>query len=793
MLTLHELIQKQAQEQPEKVFLRFDRESIDFRELQVRVSSASRVLRELGIKPENRVAVMMANHVEHVIIYLALAWIGAISVEFSTHLKRGGIQLQLNDAEPQFFIVDSQFLGQASAALEEIRFVNPKVLVRGAEGANLKPPFVPLAIPVTASIGEPFPATLDRVHTIGYTSGTTGGPKGVLMTERYFQVGAKNAAVLADVRSDDVLFVWEPFYHIAGWMSVTMALQHGASVALVERFSGSKCWDQIRQSGATILHYLGGAMNILLKQPRRPDDRENSIRVAWGGGAPRQNWRLFEDRFGVAVREGYGLSEAQNFTHLNLEGRVGSIGKPAEEFESWIAGENGERLPNGTVGEIVVRPKVSRIVMQGYFQAPKLTSEVLRDGCVYTGDLGYQDDDGFFYYSGRKKDSLRRRGENVSAWEVERVINAHPAVEESAIVGVSSEMGEQDIRAFVKLVAGTVPDPVDLLQWCQRELAYYQVPRYFDFVEEFPRGPTQRIRKNDLSKDLSTSWDVEKSNEKNGGLKTYEARPVPLQGASNTEANEIQTELQGGVLVLRLNRPEQLNAWTSGMRDTLCEVLDRAATDKQVRALIFTGTGSRAFCAGQDFAETERFARDAHTKNWLQRLKRFYDAVRGMPKPMVAALNGLAAGSGFQITMLMDIVVAHRGVQMGQPEVNSGIPSILGPCLMKESLGRSRTAELAVTGRMMDANECHRLGLIHHLVEEKSVLPFAVSLALDLASKPPEAFRITKEYLCRANAAEYDRAWVLASEGQIEAFNTGEPQAAMRDFFAVRRARKGHV
>lgn len=514
MLTLYELINKQAQERPGKVFLRFNEEVLTFGKLRDRVSAVAGLLRESGIRSEHRVAVMMANHAEHVIVYLALAWIGAVTVEFSTHLKRGGIQLQLNNAEAQFVIIDVQFIDQVQAALEDVRFVTPKVLVRGANGAILEPPFVPVTIGSAATKCEAFPATLDREHTIAYTSGTTGGPKGVIMTERYFQLGAKTAGMLADVKPDDVLFVWEPFYHIAGWMSVTIALQHGLSIALVERFSASKCWDQIKASGATILHYLGGAINILLKQPPRPDDSGNPIRVAWGAAAPRQSWRVFEERFGLTVREGYGLSEAQNFTHLNLEGRVGSIGKPIEEFESWIAGENGERLPNGAVGEIVVRPKVPGIVMQGYFRAATLTSEVLRDSCVYTGDLGYQDDDGFFYYSGRKKDSLRRRGENVSAWEVERVINAHPAVEESAVVGVSSDVGEQDIRAFIKLADGAMPDPVDLLKWCQRELAYYQVPRYFDFVDEFPRGPTQRIRKHDLPKDFSGSWDAEKRNEK---------------------------------------------------------------------------------------------------------------------------------------------------------------------------------------------------------------------------------------------------------------------------------------
>jgi carnitine-CoA ligase len=157
----------------------------------------------------------------------------------------------------------------------------------------------------------------------------------------------------------------------------------------------------------------------------------------------------------------------------------------------------------------VVRAKVPGVTMQGYFNAPEKTAEVLRDGCVHTGDLGYQDEDGFFFYSGRKKDSLRRRGENVSAWEVERVINAHPAVEESAVVGVASEIGEQDIRAFVKLAPGETLEPLALMRWCERDLAYYQLPRYLDFVDEFPRGPTQRIRKNDLPASVAGSWDFE--------------------------------------------------------------------------------------------------------------------------------------------------------------------------------------------------------------------------------------------------------------------------------------------
>jgi carnitine-CoA ligase len=510
MQCIWELIERRAEQRPHAVFLRFHEQVVSYALLRERVMQTAAVLGARGIEAGDRVALMMNSHPDHIVIYLALAWVGAIAVEISVHLKRSGIALQLDDCSPKAVIVDGEFTDEVLRAVSELGPI--RILVRaagapdGADGFETLPMHDP-SLPPRA----PLRATLERVHTISYTSGTTGRPKGVVMTDRYFQLGANSAARLADVRDGDVLFLWEPFYHFAAWMTVLISLQRGVPIALVERFSGSKCWEQVRAADATLLHHLGGVINILLKQPRATDDADNPVRIAWGAAAPAKSWREFEARFGVTLREGYGISEAQNFTHLNLNGRVGSIGKPIAEFESWIEGDDGRRLPPGEIGEIVVRPKLPGIIMQGYFRDPAGTAGTLRDGCVHTGDLGYQDEDGFFYYAGRKKDSFRRRGENVSAWEVERVINTHPAVEESAVVGVDSSMGEQDIRVFVKLAPGETLEPIELIRWCERDLAYYQIPRYVDFVDDFPRGPTQRIRKSDLPVDTPASFDRERA------------------------------------------------------------------------------------------------------------------------------------------------------------------------------------------------------------------------------------------------------------------------------------------
>lgn len=507
METIAQLIARQAKERPDAPFLTFGDRTMHFAELQRAVARAAATFHSEGFSAGKRVMIMMGSSPAHVVAYLALVSLGCVIIELSVHFRRNGIELQLEDADPHRLIVDPDHAADVLAAMQGAGRHAPVYTLGTSEVSALKP------LDLDANRAPaPLPAPdLDRVQSISYTSGTTGRPKGVMLTERFFQIGAKNAGLLADVRASDVLFLWEPFYHVAAWMTVLIALQHGVRIAMVDRFSGSQAWTQIRESGATLFHYLGGAMNILLKQPPGARDRDNPVRIAWGAAAPARSWREFEDRFGVHIREGYGISEAGNFTHLNLEGRVGSIGTPAAEFDSWIADDKGNRLPPRQVGEIVVRPKGPGIAMAGYFRDPAKTAEVLRGGCVHTGDLGYTDKDGFFYYSGRKKDSLRRRGENVSAWEVERVVNAHPAVEESAVVGVVSEMGEQEIRVFVQLAPQQHLEPLELIKWCERDLAYYQIPRYVDFVSAFPRGPTQRIRKADLTSALTESWDLEKS------------------------------------------------------------------------------------------------------------------------------------------------------------------------------------------------------------------------------------------------------------------------------------------
>lgn len=496
--TLVAALRRQAETRPDDVFCTYHETSMTFGEFARRVSGCAQQLRERGVDCGHRVALMMRNHVNHVVVGFAVRWVGAIHVPVSVHHKELGLQTQLSDVQPALVIADEEFVSLLSAVTDGLDQQSPIVDISELHDRS-------------ADILEWPTSELDDVAMIAYTSGTSGPPKGAMISERFLELGRRTAAELAGVHGDDVLFQWEPFHHIAGWISVHMSIMHGVRLAMVDRFSASRCWQQIRETRATKLHHLGGVIDLLLAQPPHPDDQDHTVSVVWGAAAPAARWREFEERFGVEVREGYGLSEAANFAMLNINGPIGSIGRAIEEFDAWIAEPGSStRLGPGQPGEIVLRAKDPRVVMRGYFRDPDKTREVLeRNGLVRTGDLGYVDADGWFYYSGRVKDSLRRRGENVSAWEVERVVNSFDGVEDSAVIGVDSAVGEQDIKVVISTNSGEDLDLAALVQWCRDRLAYYQVPRYLEVVDELPYGPTQRVQKALLSRATDTCYDLE--------------------------------------------------------------------------------------------------------------------------------------------------------------------------------------------------------------------------------------------------------------------------------------------
>jgi enoyl-CoA hydratase/carnithine racemase len=251
----------------------------------------------------------------------------------------------------------------------------------------------------------------------------------------------------------------------------------------------------------------------------------------------------------------------------------------------------------------------------------------------------------------------------------------------------------------------------------------------------------------------------------------------------------IETKEIENIAIITLNRPEVLNAWHKPMRDEIRATLERYEKDPAIRAIILTGAGDRAFCAGQDFNEAKNFDPEG-AEVWIEEWRRLYGLIRSLSIPLIAALNGVAAGSGFQVALLADIRVGHPEVRMGQPEINSGILSITGPWIMREMLGLSRTIELTLSGRMMEAEECRQIGLIHRLVPREGLMKEALSTARMLAQKPPHAMRLDKRRFREVTEESFQEALDAAVRYHHESYATGEPQAIMAKFLAEHAAKR---
>ena len=508
--TIAELLEFRARQTPEDIFGIHADGVITFKTLESRVNRLANGLAQLGVAAGQRVAVIFANHPDHIFTFFALAKLGAVWVPVNTNLRGAGLEYIFKQTAPRTVIMDAKYWQHLKTIPTAEKF--DTLIIRNS-GVPAEPSKGLDFAVVAEGNGAPVRAvrSTEDVRAIFFTSGTTGPPKGALLTEKMLTTCAAAAGKAADVRSGDVFLLWEPVYHTSGAQMCVLALMETVKLAIVPRFSASGFWDQIRTFQVTKLHYLGGILDILLKQPAGPHDKDHGVQLAFGAGCHKGTWKAFERRFGIEIREVYGMTEASCFTTLNRSGKVGSIGKPYPYFEIRIVDDKGEPVEVGQSGEICVREKETGLLIQGYLENSEGTGAELRDGWLYTGDLGCCDTDGDYYYLGRKKDSFRRRGENISAWEVEHIINGYPGIQESAVVGVTAEIGEQDLKVFLKCAPGITLDPLDFIKWCEPRMPYYQIPRYIAFVEAFEKTPTQRISKDKLPRDTADCWDLEKS------------------------------------------------------------------------------------------------------------------------------------------------------------------------------------------------------------------------------------------------------------------------------------------
>ncbi len=523
------LMKERCLAHPEAVWLLCGDEKYTWQESWNNVESAANGLIDAGIRPGDKVAIMMSNRPEFLWVHIGLAFMGASSVPINTAQRGHALRHIITDSSAVAVVADGEMIPPLSEVITNTPSV--RVIVGDAPSSDLNISRnisgVTLdsllshnpgesSMDVGAIIAEMQAANGDSsasskaVAGILYTSGTTGPPKGVT-PRRADSKGFRRVLSSLQVRPGEVIYTALPLFHgNALGVSMLGSIMLDVSLALGRRFSASRLFDECRRYNAVEFNTLGGMVSMLCKQPARPDDSDNPVRTVLSAGCPVEYWEYFQRRFNVKIVEWFGMVDAPGYL-LNDEGIVGSMGKPAGDVLFKVVDDDDIELPPGNVGELILHHPKGR--MSEYHNLPDDTESAYREGWFHTGDLAEVDPDGYFYYRGRKKESIRRRGENISAWEIESVINNHPAVAECAAHAVPSDLGEDEVKVVVVLKPGEYLDPLGLLQYCEGKMAYYAIPRYIEYADELEKTPTQRIRYAELKKRgiTDSTWDREEA------------------------------------------------------------------------------------------------------------------------------------------------------------------------------------------------------------------------------------------------------------------------------------------
>jgi crotonobetaine/carnitine-CoA ligase len=426
-VTITSMLAAAAASRPESVFLRSVEEEVTYLETQDRVQRIAAGLARLGIRPGDAVVLIMANSADQVVVWFALARLGALHVPLNTALVGRQLEHALRIAAPTMIIADHDLL-QPIAATVGAAAPTATTLVRGA------PTDMPASRLEDLLIGEsddaPQQAAADEldVATLLFTSGTTGPSKACELSHRYLARQGEIHARQFGLRTDDVLYCPFPLFHVdAATLTVVAALAVGATAALGKRFSTSRYWDEVRRFDASVINFMGATLTMLWKQRATPRDTDHRVRLGWG--VPMPEWQdAWQVRFGFPLFQVYGLTDAGVPVYDPIDGtqRRGACGQVIDEFEVRI----------GDSEEILVRGREPGLTMNGYHAMPDATAETIEaDGWVHTGDRGRLDPDGFLTFLGRSRDSIRRRGENISAHEVEQAGLEHPDVIDIAAIG----------------------------------------------------------------------------------------------------------------------------------------------------------------------------------------------------------------------------------------------------------------------------------------------------------------------------------------------------------------------
>jgi len=501
-MTLRELLEQKTQKYPQKTFLYFKELRVSYKQMDELANRIGNGLRAIGVQKGDKVCLLLPNCPEFIHSWFGALKIGAVTVPINPMFKADEIQYIVDNSDAATIITLPRFKEAIQKIKPQCSKLKNIIMIGQEKEEEGITPFSRLldspSSPPDVRLGEQDDAA------IIYTSGTTGYPKGVILTHKNYLTNAYQLVQAAKMTEKDNFLCILPLFHVNAQIVTTLSpLYAGGSMTLLEGFSPKEFLPALSKYKATAFSGVPTVYAILNSLPNAESFDLSSLRFCICGAAPMpvEVFQTFEKKYKAFILEGYGLSEGTCASSVNpLEGKrkIGSIGVPLVAQDMKIVDDNGKEPPSGQVGEIVVK---GENVMKGYYKNPTATKEALKGAWLHTGDLGYKDEEGYFFIVGRKKEMIIRGGENIYPKEIEEVLYKHPAIQEAAVVGIPDKMWGEEVTAFIVLKEGkSLPEP-EFFAYCKEHVADFKCPRKLVYRQSFPKTATGKIQKAKIIED----------------------------------------------------------------------------------------------------------------------------------------------------------------------------------------------------------------------------------------------------------------------------------------------------
>lgn len=502
MNNIRKLFEKSVRRTPDKDLFVFKDEQVTYKDCLQTVKRVANGYLSLGIKKGDKVALLLPNCLEFPYAWLAANMIGAVMVPVNSRFVDEEVKYILNHSEARLLVTSNEYMEIVGKIRNDIPLIENVITIDNTRVHN--------SIPFSGLLEnkdelKPMDIHEDDLAVILYTSGTTGSPKGCLATQDYFLNLGDIQGKLFQLTDKDRVFTAQPFYYMDPQWNTIMVMAHNATLVFAERFSTSTFWDQIRHYKTTCFYCIGSMTSFLYNMPPSHLDKQHNLRMVQTSGIPPGIHKAWEERFNVPVYEIYASTEttADIAVTTDMDRKVGTacIGRPVYYRGAKIVDNSGVELLSGEIGEILL--KRGKGMMEGYYKDPEATEKAFRGGWFHSGDLGYQDEEKDFHFVGRKKEIIRRGGENISTASIEHVLMTHPKILDAAVIPVPDKIRGEEGKAYIVFKPNKRLAYEDIIEFCEENMAAFKVPRYLELRDSLPKTPSERVQKQRLIEERS--------------------------------------------------------------------------------------------------------------------------------------------------------------------------------------------------------------------------------------------------------------------------------------------------